>query len=60
MSISRNRWYDANQVVPVFPFGHGLSYTTFSYDSIAVSAPSTSIKKAGDTSAVVAEVQVLV
>jgi beta-glucosidase len=25
------RWYEANNVVPLFPFGHGLSYTTFVY-----------------------------
>eukprot|EP01105_Mastigella_eilhardi_P025343 TRINITY_DN6875_c0_g2_i1.p1 TRINITY_DN6875_c0_g2~~TRINITY_DN6875_c0_g2_i1.p1 ORF type:complete len:674 (+),score=207.20 TRINITY_DN6875_c0_g2_i1:12-2033(+) len=25
------RWYDAQSEVPQFPFGHGLSYTEFSY-----------------------------
>jgi beta-glucosidase len=30
------RWYDARNIEVLFPFGHGLSYTTFVYDGLDV------------------------
>ncbi|HME71379.1 MAG TPA: glycoside hydrolase family 3 C-terminal domain-containing protein [Myxococcota bacterium] len=32
------RWYDAKGIEPLFPFGHGLSYTDFRYRNLRVSS----------------------
>ena len=37
------RWNDRHQVKPLFPFGHGITYTTFSYGDVKVKGDEVSV-----------------
>lgn len=50
------RWYDAHGVTPAFPFGHGLSYTSFNYSGLTANSTGVSVRIANTGSVAGAEI----
>jgi beta-glucosidase len=50
------KWFDANNIKPQFPFGFGLSYTTFSFSNLAVAGRQVSFDLANTGTVAGAEV----
>ncbi|WP_034621421.1 glycoside hydrolase family 3 C-terminal domain-containing protein [Cellulomonas sp. URHE0023] len=50
------RWYDTRAFDVAFPFGHGLSYTTFSYSDVAATETSATVTVTNTGSSAGAEV----
>lgn len=38
------RWFQANEIQPAFPFGYGLSYTSFALDKVEVTGSAAGVK----------------
>jgi beta-glucosidase len=50
------RWYDAQNLAPLFPFGFGLSYTTFAFSNLAVNGTTAEVDVANTGSRAGADV----
>jgi beta-glucosidase len=42
------RWFDEKGIAPAFPFGHGLSYTSFSYTGLDIARHGNTVRVAVD------------